>query len=82
MASLATIYLLPWSVNTTLKADASLIRTQDTIGITGTLPQLGINLGNTAIYFVFTLFGAYIIDIFRRRTLIFVGITLIVSQAS
>lgn len=50
----------------------------DTIGITGTLPQLGISLGNTAIYFVFTLFGAYIIDKFRRRTLIFSGIILIV----
>lgn len=49
-----------------------------TIGITATLSQLGINLGNTAIYFVFTLFGSYIIDKFRRRTLIFTGITLIV----
>lgn len=50
----------------------------ETIGINGTMQQLGIQLGNVAIYFVFTLFGAYIIDMFRRRTLIFVGITLVV----
>lgn len=48
------------------------------MGITKALPQLGINLGSTSIYFVFTLFGAYIVDIFRRRTLIFAGIVLIV----
>ncbi|EEY19545.1 sugar transporter [Verticillium alfalfae VaMs.102] len=32
-------------------------------------------------YFVFTLFGAYIIDIFRRRTLIFAGlISIVIAQ--
>ncbi|KAH6898204.1 sugar transporter [Thelonectria olida] len=50
----------------------------ETVGIKGTLPQLGIGLGSTGLYFVFTLFGAYIIDKFRRRTLIFTGIILIV----
>ncbi|KAF7553819.1 hypothetical protein G7046_g6985 [Stylonectria norvegica] len=50
----------------------------ETVGITGTLDQLGINLGSTGLYFVFTLFGAWIVDIFRRRTLIFTGIILIV----
>ncbi|KAH7023921.1 sugar transporter [Ilyonectria destructans] len=49
-----------------------------TVGIDGTLQQLGITLGSTGLYFVFTLFGAYIIDKFRRRTLIFTGIVLIV----
>ncbi|OLN83399.1 Lactose permease 13 [Colletotrichum chlorophyti] len=54
-----------------------------TIGITATLDQLGINLGSTAIYFVFTLFGAYIIDYFRRRTLIFAGlISIIIMQTA
>ncbi|KAG7053081.1 sugar transporter [Colletotrichum scovillei] len=53
----------------------------DTIGITTQLDQLGISLGSTAIYFVFTLFGSYIIDYFRRRTLIFAGlISMICAQ--
>ncbi|TDZ61864.1 Lactose permease [Colletotrichum sidae] len=52
-----------------------------TIGITETLDQLGINLGLTATYFIFTMFGAYIIDYFRRRTLIFAGlISIIIAQ--
>ncbi|KAL0932289.1 MFS sugar transporter [Colletotrichum truncatum] len=52
-----------------------------TIGITEQLDQLGINLGLTGIYFVFTLFGAYIVDFFRRRTLIFAGlISIIIAQ--
>lgn len=46
----------------------------DTIGITKTMDQLGINLGLTATYFIFTAVGAYIIDKFRRRTLIFAGL--------
>ncbi|KAH7162189.1 sugar transporter [Dactylonectria estremocensis] len=50
-----------------------------TVGINKTLDQLGITLGSTGLYFVFTLFGAYIIDKFRRRTLIFVGIGLMVT---
>ncbi|KAJ4152454.1 hypothetical protein NW754_004250 [Fusarium falciforme] len=53
----------------------------ETIGITKKLDVLGINLGLTATYFVFTLFGAYIIEYFRRRTLIFAGlIAIIVAQ--
>ncbi|KAI0128303.1 putative MFS sugar transporter protein [Xylariales sp. AK1849] len=55
----------------------------DTIGITESLDQLGINLGLTAIYFVFTAFGSYLIDIFRRRTLIFTGlISIIIAQTA
>jgi len=46
----------------------------DTIGITKTVPQLGVNIGLTAIYFVFTTCGAFIIDHFKRRTLIFSGL--------
>ncbi|KAF5600923.1 lactose permease [Fusarium pseudoanthophilum] len=54
-----------------------------TIGITKKLDVLGITLGLTATYFVFTLFGAYIIEYFRRRTLIFVGlICIIIAQTA
>ncbi|KAL6918577.1 hypothetical protein ACHAPO_009597 [Fusarium lateritium] len=54
-----------------------------TIGITKKLDVLGINLGLTATYFVFTLFGAYLVEYFRRRTLIFVGlISIIVAQTA
>jgi MFS family permease len=38
------------------------------------MQQLGIQLGTTATYFVFTAVGALIIDKFRRRTLIFAGL--------
>ncbi|KAF7531573.1 hypothetical protein G7054_g8724 [Neopestalotiopsis clavispora] len=55
----------------------------ETIGITRDIDQLGINLGLTAVYFVFTAFGAYLIDIFRRRTLIFSGlIAIIIAQTA
>ncbi|ETS76653.1 hypothetical protein PFICI_12040 [Pestalotiopsis fici W106-1] len=55
----------------------------DTIGITSDIDQLGINLGLTAVYFVFTAFGSYLIDIFRRRTLIFSGlIAIIIAQTA
>ncbi|KAJ6263319.1 Lactose permease [Drechslerella dactyloides] len=46
----------------------------DTVGITDPTSQLGINTGLVATYFVFTLLGAYIVDLFRRRTLIFAGL--------
>lgn len=46
----------------------------DTVGISTPLAQTGISLGTTAVYFVFTAFGAYLIDIMRRRTLIFAGL--------
>ncbi|CRK31937.1 hypothetical protein BN1708_018881, partial [Verticillium longisporum] len=53
----------------------------DTIKINTQQTQLLINLGMVATYFVFTLFGAYIIDIFRRRTLIFAGlISIVIAQ--
>jgi MFS family permease len=46
----------------------------DTIGITSSLSQTGLNLGLTAIYFVFTAFGSYLIDIMRRRSLLYAGL--------
>ena len=45
-----------------------------TIGITEQHQQLGINFGLTATYFVFTTCGAFLVDIFKRRTLIFAGL--------
>ncbi|KAF9875385.1 hypothetical protein CkaCkLH20_07205 [Colletotrichum karsti] len=54
-----------------------------TIGINGQLEQLGINLGSTGLYFIFTMVGAYIIDFFRRRTLIFAGlVSIILAQTA
>lgn len=53
----------------------------DTIGITAAVDQLGINLGSTMVYFVFEFVGAFLVDIFRRRTLIFAGlVTFILCQ--
>lgn len=46
----------------------------ETIGVNGTIPQLGISLGTTATYFVFTAIGSLLVDKFRRRTLIFSGL--------
>ncbi|KAK7740493.1 hypothetical protein SLS53_005336 [Cytospora paraplurivora] len=55
----------------------------DTIGITKSIDQLGINLGSTCVYFVFEFVGSFIVDMFRRRTLIFAGlITFIVTQTA
>lgn len=55
----------------------------DTIGINTSLPQLGINLGSTCTYFVFEFIGSFLVDIFRRRTLIIAGlITFIVTQTA
>lgn len=55
----------------------------ETIGITKKLDVLGINLGLTSTYFVFTLVGAYIIEYFHRRTLIFAGlISIIIAQTA
>lgn len=54
------------------------IQALELVGITETLPQLGINLGLTATYFVFTAVGSIIIDFFRRRTLIFAGLISII----
>lgn len=43
--------------------------------------ELGINLGSTMVYFVFEFVGAFLVDIFRRRTLIFAGlVTFILCQ--
>lgn len=51
-----------------------LVPALETIGIKTTQVQLGLNLGMTATYFVFTLCGSLIIDRFKRRTLIFAGL--------
>ncbi|KAA8572178.1 hypothetical protein EYC84_002089 [Monilinia fructicola] len=51
-----------------------LVPALDTIGITGTTEQLGMNFGLNATYLVFTVCGSLIIDRFRRRTLIFAGL--------
>ncbi|GAB5585963.1 hypothetical protein Unana1_00863 [Umbelopsis nana] len=57
--------------------------TLDTVGVTGSQEQLAINLGLTVTYFVFTTVGAFVIDYFRRRTLIFAGlISFIVLQTA
>lgn len=54
-----------------------------TVGITGTKQQLGITIGTTAVYFVFTAVGSLLVDKFRRRTLIFAGlITMIIFQVA
>lgn len=45
-----------------------------TIGVADTAVALGLQLGSTAVYFIFTLVGALIIDKFLRRTLIFAGL--------
>ncbi|CAG8886939.1 unnamed protein product [Penicillium egyptiacum] len=53
------------------------------LGINGEKQLLGINIGTTAVYFVFTAVGALIIDKFRRRTMIFIGlISMIVFQTA
>lgn len=55
----------------------------DTIGITSTFDQVSMNLGLTATYFVFTCLGAYLIDVFSRRFLIFSGlISFIIIQTA
>ncbi|KAJ4985439.1 sugar transporter [Stagonosporopsis vannaccii] len=46
----------------------------NTVGVTSTITQLGVNLGLTAVYFVFTAIGGWFVDYFKRRTLIFAGL--------
>ncbi|KAH7075145.1 general substrate transporter [Paraphoma chrysanthemicola] len=45
-----------------------------TVGVTKPITQLGVNLGLTATYFVFTAIGGWFVDLFKRRTLIFAGL--------
>jgi len=55
----------------------------ETVGITKAIDKQGINFGLTAVYFVFTVVGSFIIDRFRRRTLIFAGlISFIILQTA
>ncbi|KAJ9137145.1 Sugar transporter [Pleurostoma richardsiae] len=55
----------------------------DTVGITKSLDQLGINLGLIIVYFVFTVVGSFLVDLARRRTLIFAGlISFIILQTA
>lgn len=60
-----------------------LVPALETVGIDKELDQLGINFGLNATYLVFTLAGSYIIDKFKRRTLIFSGlISFIILQTA
>ncbi|KAL5423337.1 hypothetical protein PMIN06_005816 [Paraphaeosphaeria minitans] len=52
----------------------------ETIGIHDEIPQLGINLGLVITYTVFTLLGSFIIDFWKRRTLIFSGLVTIIAM--
>ncbi|KAJ5158594.1 Major facilitator superfamily domain general substrate transporter [Penicillium coprophilum] len=53
------------------------------LGVTDEKSILGVNIGTTAVYFVFTAVGAMIVDRFRRRTLIFIGlISMIIFQTA
>ncbi|KAJ5727561.1 hypothetical protein N7493_005381 [Penicillium malachiteum] len=55
----------------------------ETIGIDDTKQILGINIGSTATYFVFTAIGSFLVDIVRRRTLIFAGlISMVIFQTA
>jgi MFS family permease len=51
-----------------------LVPALNTVGITGTTEQLGMNFGLNGTYLVFTVCGSFIIDRFNRRTLIFAGL--------
>ncbi|GAB7352019.1 hypothetical protein MBLNU459_g2535t1 [Dothideomycetes sp. NU459] len=55
-----------------------LVPALELVGVTDSMSQLGVNLGLTATYLVFTTCGAYIVDRFRRRTLIFAGLISII----
>ncbi|KUM64674.1 hypothetical protein ACN42_g2430 [Penicillium freii] len=53
------------------------------LGMKGEKQLLGVNIGTTAVYFIFTAVGALIVDRFRRRTMIFVGlISMIIFQTA
>ncbi|KAH8554453.1 putative MFS sugar transporter protein [Umbelopsis sp. PMI_123] len=55
----------------------------ETLGITSSEQQLEINLGLVLVYFVFTMVGSFIVDLVRRRTLIFAGlISFIILQTA
>lgn len=55
----------------------------DTIGIKSSQAQLAINLGSTSTYFVFEFIGSFLVDVFRRRTLIMTGLaTFIATQTA
>ena len=55
----------------------------ETVGIDGTKQQLGITIGTTAVYFVFTAVGSLLVDKFGRRALIFAGlISMVIFQTA
>lgn len=55
----------------------------ETVGVDRVKQQLGITIGTTAVYFVFTVVGSFLVDIFRRRTLIFAGlISMVIFQTA
>ncbi|GAM38447.1 hypothetical protein TCE0_033r09176 [Talaromyces pinophilus] len=66
------------SDGTTNPMKTQMVPALETIGIDGKLPQLGISLGTTATYFVFTAVGSFLVDKIRRRTLIFSGLISII----
>ncbi|KAJ8109089.1 hypothetical protein OPT61_g7712 [Boeremia exigua] len=51
-----------------------------TVGVTAPITQLGVNLGLTSTYFIFTAIGGWFVDYFRRRTLIFAGLVGIICM--
>lgn len=60
-----------------------LVPALETVGITDGTAVAGINLGLTAVYCVFTVVGAFLVDYVTRRTLIFAGlIAFIVFQTA
>lgn len=60
-----------------------LVPSLEQLNIDGPKQQLGITIGTTAVYFVFTAVGSLLVDKFRRRTLIFIGlISMIVFQTA
>ncbi|EKD20139.1 uncharacterized protein L3040_002188 [Drepanopeziza brunnea f. sp. 'multigermtubi'] len=56
-----------------------LVPALQTTGIDNSQQQLGFNFGSVAVYFVFTVFGSFIIDRFNRRTLIFAGLMVFIT---
>lgn len=60
-----------------------LVPALETVGITDKTSVAGINFGLTGIYCVFTVAGAFLVDIVNRRTMIFAGlISFIVLQTA
>ncbi|CAG8100998.1 unnamed protein product [Penicillium salamii] len=60
-----------------------LVPSLEQLNINGPKQQLGITIGTTAVYFVFTGVGSLLVDKFSRRTMIFTGlISMIIFQTA